>query len=565
MFIRSFTAPFAIAATLLASTAMAEVTAQQVWDDWKANMDLYGDTGLTIGSEVAGPGTVTVTDIAMSMDDGDMTVDANMGNLVFTENGDGTVSVTMSEEYPIVMTWDDYNGDPSSSLSMALRQTGLTMTVSGDPSALSYDMRVQRYALELTEITEYDEVIPVTAFLALNNLTGTYTSTPGALRGLDYALSATTVDLLFDVNLPEEDAVVNVAGQIADLSLNAAMTIPEGLDFAGDPQDMDVSGLDVSGGYTFGGMAYTADVDVDGEQLAGTATAEGGSLDFAFSEAGVSYDTMLSGLNVSAQTIPDFPFPVDVSIAEYGVGFAMPLSRSDEPQDVRTSITLSGLTVNDEIWGLVDPAGQLGRDPITAQIAVSGQMKWLFDLLDPAQQSAMNNSDMPAEIYALNIDTLQLNALGAEVTGGGAFTFDNTDLNTIPGVPRPQGQANVVVTGANQLMDTLVSMGLIAEEDSDDAADDDGHVRHRDRQRPVDLERRDHADRQRLRQWPAGHVAGPAACAQIRAAPCNGRGVSAFPASARSARSLHRRHLALALRPPHCRAEFPFSPSPETP
>ncbi len=465
MFIRTLSAPIALATALMGTTALAEVTAQQVWDDWKSNMDMYGDAGITIGSEVADGGTVTVTDVAIAMDDGDMTVDAVLPRLVFTENGDGTVTVEMSEDYPITLTFDDWEGNPTSTIGMVLRQTGLDMTVSGDASALTYDMSVQRYAIELTDFIDYGDTIPMTAFVALNNMTGTYTSTPGDVRRLDYSFAAATVDALWDLNLPEEGAVANVAGQIADLTLTASMAIPGDIDFGGDPQDMDFSGFDISGGYVFGGLAYTADVDIDGDQFVGFAQAGNGALDFAFSEAGARYDTVLNDLNLQASTVPDFPFPIDVNLAQYGIGFEMPLSRTDGPADVRTSLNVTGLTINDDIWNLVDPAAQLSRDPVTAQIALTGQMKWLFDLLDPAQQMDLMRTDMPAEIYALDIETLNIDAVGVQVTGDGAFTFDNDDLNTIPGVPRPEGQASVVVTGANQLMDTLVSMGLIAEEE----------------------------------------------------------------------------------------------------
>lgn len=466
MFIRKLSVPLAVSAALMGTTAMADVTAQQVWDDWKANLAMYGDEGITIGSEVAEGGTVTVTDIAIAVDDGEVAMTANMGNITFTENGDGTVSVSMTEEYPMVMTIDDWEGNPSTTVGLMLRQTGMTMTVSGTAEELTYDMAVDRYAIELTEFTDFGETFPMTAFFALNNLTGTYTSRPGEVREMDYSIAASTVDALFDVQIPEERVSVNIAGQIADLTLAADMAFPESLmNLNVAPEDISLVGLAMAGGYTFSGLAYSADIDVEGDQLQGTATAGNGTLDFVFNETVVSYDSQLNGLVVSAPVIPDFPFPVEVGVEQYGIGFEMPLGRTDDPAAVRTSLNLTGLTINDDIWGLVDPAQQLGREPITAQIALSGQMKWLFDLLDPAQQMEMAMSAMPAELYGLTIDALQINALGAEVTGDGAFTFDNGDLMTFGGVPRPEGQASLVVTGANQLMDTLVSMGLIAEEE----------------------------------------------------------------------------------------------------
>ena len=53
---------------------------------------------------------------------------------------------------------------------------------------------------------------------------------------------------------------------------------------------------------------------------------------------------------------------------------------------------------------------------------------------------------------------------GAEVSGTGAFTFDNTDLVTFGGMPVPTGKLDVKMTGINALLDTLVSMGFIPED-----------------------------------------------------------------------------------------------------
>jgi len=50
------------------------------------------------------------------------------------------------------------------------------------------------------------------------------------------------------------------------------------------------------------------------------------------------------------------------------------------------------------------------------------------------------------------------------ISGDGAFTFDNNDLETFDGLPRPLGAATVKIEGANGLMDNLVSMGLLPED-----------------------------------------------------------------------------------------------------
>jgi hypothetical protein len=76
----------------------------------------------------------------------------------------------------------------------------------------------------------------------------------------------------------------------------------------------------------------------------------------------------------------------------------------------------------------------------------------------------MENGAVPGELHALTLNDLTLAIAGAMVQGNGGFTFDNSDMSTIPGFPRPEGQITVNINGANQLFDALVSMGLLPED-----------------------------------------------------------------------------------------------------
>jgi hypothetical protein len=76
----------------------------------------------------------------------------------------------------------------------------------------------------------------------------------------------------------------------------------------------------------------------------------------------------------------------------------------------------------------------------------------------------MQDADVPGELISLSLENLTVAAAGALVKGAGAFTFDNDDLETFDGIPRPTGEINVEITGANALIDSLVSMGLLPED-----------------------------------------------------------------------------------------------------
>ena len=86
-----------------------------------------------------------------------------------------------------------------------------------------------------------------------------------------------------------------------------------------------------------------------------------------------------SSTNDVAMTIVsgDFPLPIEVSLAEYGINFRMPTGVSEEPSDFAVGFDLIDLNISDTIWDLFDAGNVLPRDPATIQLAVSGKAKAL--------------------------------------------------------------------------------------------------------------------------------------------------------------------------------------------
>jgi hypothetical protein len=76
-----------------------------------------------------------------------------------------------------------------------------------------------------------------------------------------------------------------------------------------------------------------------------------------------------------------------------------------------------------------------------------------------APEFAEEMTEAPGQINSLDINKVLLTLAGAELSGEGAFTFNNSGP-----VPMPAGTMNMMLTGANGLLDTLVNMGLVPEE-----------------------------------------------------------------------------------------------------
>lgn len=447
-----------MSALLVASTAQADITAEQVWNNWKENLDVYGEQGVSIGSETMDGNTLTVSDIVLSMEEGNAKVESIIGTIVFTEQGDGTVQVIMSETNPITI-----DGGPGNLARILLTQTGVEMIVSGTPDEMILDVTADKISIALDEITDGGEPVPAEALFAMSGLSGSYTYATGTdLSEIAYDIVASSIDILVDINDPSEDLMVSFSGKIMDLGFDGSVATPVDMDMEA-PETMFIDGFAVDAGYYFGESAYIFAFQEGSDSANGTATASGGSLEVAVDYDGVGYGNSLTDLAVSFSG-SDIPFPIDFTIAEYGLGIGMPLSQSDVPSEFGAEFRLIDFAVNDMIWSMVDPGAILPHDAASAIIEISGMGSLFFDLLDPAQAMQAAGADMPGTLDSLALNNLTLSAAGAEVNGAGSFIFDNTDMTTFPGFPRPEGKLDIAVNGANGLIDKLVQMGLLPQD-----------------------------------------------------------------------------------------------------
>ncbi|MBE0414323.1 MAG: DUF2125 domain-containing protein [Yoonia sp.] len=447
-----------IAAIFAGGAAQAEVTAAQVWEDWKAQFALYGDDSVSIGSEETTATTVAVRDIVLRMDDDLTEVRVFLGDVLFSERGDGTVSIAMAESYPITMTDDD-----GVIVTLLVSQSGLDLIVSGDTDDLRYAISADRYEIALGDVVNGDVTFTGDASATAHDISGIYTSRTGDLRDLSYALNVASVDLLVDIALPEDDGgVITANGKISDITAQADMTMPLDPDFE-NPDVMIASGFSIDGGYSVASSAYVFDIEAEGGRVAGAVNTGAGRLNFRLNGDNLAYDAQTTDIAVNV-LVPNFPVPIELQLAKYGLGFSMPLSRADEPADFGLNFDLADLTVNDVVWDMFDPAGVLARDPATIALDVSGTATPMVNLMNPEQDMDLDSAEMPVALNTLVVNRLRLALAGALLTGTGNFTFDNSDLETFDGMPRPEGSALIEVTGLNRLMDNLVAMGLIPQD-----------------------------------------------------------------------------------------------------
>ncbi len=452
---------------LLASgAAMAEVSAQQVWDEWRGQMTGAGYQ--VSATESFSGGSLVLTDIEMSMSGGDPAMSMNMGigRIELRENGDGTVAIILPATMPVSVE-GEVDGD-AFAVTLNYSQTGMDMTVSGTPEALSYDYTAQSFGIALASLMIEGEAIPpenAKAQVTLVNIVSSTQIDVGDLRGYTQNLSA---DLLsYDVAFsdPKGEGQANVAGEISGFGFDGSVAMPLQMDTV-DMQKMLADGFAMDGTFNFSGGKADVNVDADGEQFAMTSSSTGGNFRVAMSSRNLTYEIGENGLSVSLQS-NQLPFPVAFEMASIGFNLSMPLAKADEQQDFAMGFSLRDFTVSDMIWSIFDGGAVLPRDPATVVLDVTGKVRVLLDLMDPEATAAMENTGMPpGELDELSINEFEVSAVGASLTGTGAFTFDNNDLETFGGIPAPTGAVDLKLVGANALLDKIVQMGFISDQDA---------------------------------------------------------------------------------------------------
>lgn len=454
----------AIGLCMTGSTAIADVTAQDVWQNWK---DYMASSGYEVEAEENRSGdTLTVADLTMSLDipEEDASVSFVMGEVSFTDNGDGTVSVSIPPVMPMNVMVDGPDGEDVD-VALEYRSTALAMNVSGDPDNMTYTYSAAELAMSLVSVMAEGTAADIgTAEVTLANLAGTTVMKQGDLLVSDQKMTTGAVAYNLDITDPD--------GGGGRMVINGGA---ESMDFAGTaslPPDMDASnmaamlsaGFAMEGEFRYKNGAADFNFQEEGQIVQGSSQSAGGDLQVTMSEDQLRYGGSAQDMQISMAG-GDIPFPVELAMQEMAFNLLTPVSKGQEVQDFALGLTLGDFTMSDMIWGIFDPGGELPRDPATLAFDLTGKARLFFDLMDPEQmEEAGSGSEMPGELHQLDLNSLTLRVAGAELTGSGGFVFDNTDLETFDGMPAPDGAVDLRLEGGNGLLDRLIAMGLVPEQ-----------------------------------------------------------------------------------------------------
>lgn len=452
--------------SIAGQAAHAEITAQQVWDDWQAYLQNFGYT--VEAQETESAGGLTVSDISMSfaVPEEDVDIRITMSEMTLTNRGDGSVSVTMPEVMPLVIQVDSPD-DEDVEVALDYTTRGFEMIIAGDAEAMTYTYASEVVGVALTDLTVEGEKVDIgTANFEIADMAGTAEMTIGNLRKVVQTLTAGPVTYAMDIKDPEgTEGRMVIEGRAENLKMQGTTTIPVDMDMADMAAAMK-AGFGFEGGYEIGPGSTSFDFQDAEEAFQGTTSSDGGNFDVAMDSERLRYAAASRNLAMEF-TASDLPFPVGVTLQEATFDLGMPLGKSEEPQDFALSFAMRDFTMSDMIWALFDPEGKLPRDPATLALDLSGKASLLVDIFDAAEMEAVEDgAEMPGELQSLALNNLEVRAAGAELTGKGEVEIDNTDMTSYDGMPKPVGAVNLGLVGANALLDKLVEMGLLSNDDA---------------------------------------------------------------------------------------------------
>ncbi len=461
------------AVTLLGTPLAAQVTPQDVWNNQLAALEAMGLTVTSVPQESNGNLTVTGLELTYDLPMGFGWLYLLLPDTTLTANADGTVGIAYPEKSNIVASAEiTVEGDRGSiKAEFALTLQDFSSIASGTPGDITYQSSAGLFDLALgtVNIAPSVEQFDLTAFFSVRDIVSATRITTGDAVVIDTESTngATIYDLSFSDDMGMDFQSV---GSVMSGSATTRMALP---DTTANVMNLAVAfrdglALDVTsdalGTFTQTTSEISGTVVSDQKQSAGRTTQA-----FHLAQDGLRASSTATDVafDMTEPYLTPDPISLTMSRAAFVIGF--PISASPAPQPIELGLELRDVAMAEPVWAMFDPSGILARDPATLAFNLNGTVSNSVDLFDfmslAALEDKINAGLLPVSLLDLAANGVEASAVGMTATGEAAFTFDNTDLETYDGLPRPIGTASATVTGLYAFADKLVQLGVIAQSD----------------------------------------------------------------------------------------------------
>ena len=476
----------AASAVLLAGApALAAPEAADVWADIRAGLAAQGYE-VAVEDEQVGADAVRARGLVLSqetpgeaMDEtGRMVPSTTLFEMTLPEveltrrPGQEDVALRLPDEAPIRIVTTTEGADPVTVAGL-LRTEALEVAVAEAVDGLRYVYSAESAALTFDEI-EGGAGGELAIEARLEGLDGQ--TLTGADEGARTGTQSQRADrLTFAVTFEDEDPMgagaFDVAFAMADIAATGRTLTPEGTDFAALDAVIREGGA-LEGAVTYGPTRLEASLTGPGGQFEATTSSDGGEMRVSLNETGIAYALATTGSRVSLRggmlPVPELSYALDAS----AVDLRVPLVAGEAAQPFSLAVALTGLALDDALWSLFDPGAVLPRDPASLDLSVTGTAVVPEDLIVPPEADADPEAGPDAgpeapSLSTIEVERLSLDVAGARLNASGAFEAAGEGAEgeaAVPGLPPLAGTLEVDLTGAEALLDGLVTMGLLQQE-----------------------------------------------------------------------------------------------------
>lgn len=452
--------------SLMATPTFAEVNALNVWDIFTAQ---YKSMGLKIeATQIREANTLKLQDIKISgqfpFDWGSITITTTEFSML--ENADGTVAVQFPENMPLAVALS-LPDDLFITATLDYSHKGYKLLASGDPDNIRLDYSADLIELILTDIKPPEQKdLTAAGKLSMSGISGVTTLQTGEMLTASQTYSVDKTGMDWDYSI-KGSAGSKTFLEIQYLDGKNEIVLPNtGLDFA-NIADQFRNGVSIKTAYTSGTYITKATNSLNGK----TVMEQDVSVDksdtiMSLAQDGFKMKATADNYLVDA-TVKELPFPIRGKTGRFFGDFQFPLLKNDaQDQDIVYNFSMDDFTMDPEIWALFDQKEILNRNPASFTLNLSGKAKLFYDLLDFEAMKKVGEEKLKfGEISSVRINRLAFSAVNTELTGTGAFNFNNDDLETFGGMPAPDGSILFKLSGLDGLIDNLTEIGLIADDD----------------------------------------------------------------------------------------------------
>jgi len=458
MFQKSISYSVLIVGLFGAQAAFADLTADRVWAQ---TIDIIEEAGGSVTATATRDGdrlNISNVRFKFTIPDTDETMLVSMDGWSLLEKK-GKVHVHQPDYQEINVKFAGQD-DVSARLSYTLQDAMGVYSEVDDTLIQSWDIANAQIKLIELIAPDFDPAEASVDFeMSMNNATSNMMYMGNGHQQSVYSLGEVKINAT--ATAPEEDVDMNMAFTMRGLTGEGRQTV----NFNGTPDEI-LAELKSGGG-------MRASSSMDGIELKVDGKVEGDVFDISFvsdaSASEVNVDNGNASMNATVNDIAfnvfvptEIPLPLSGGIDKIAYDFSVPLAAAPEVQQMHFGMEYLGIGISDTIWAMFDPTGQMNREPIDLILDLSAGVRLDRDLIDPDFEQLIEDDPMQfGSIETFGLNELLISALGAVAKGSGDFTFDMNDLETFDGMPRPEGEASLVVSGLNTVFDQLIEAGLL--------------------------------------------------------------------------------------------------------